>query len=68
MKPTRAPSLEERIEELRIEIEGLVEARALEVAKASPGVPLGVIRKLLTASAPACPCAQYLAISGDVSR
>ena len=31
----------------------------------SPGVPLGVIRNLLTARAPACRCAQYLEIAGD---
>jgi hypothetical protein len=35
------------------------------VAKESPGVPLGVIRNLLTARAPACPCAQYLEIAGE---
>jgi len=41
-------------------IDAIVDARAEAVAKESPGVPLGVIRNLLTARAPACPCAQYL--------
>jgi hypothetical protein len=35
------------------------------VAKENPGVPSGVIRSLLTARAPACPCAQYLEIAGE---
>jgi hypothetical protein len=37
------------------------------VAKQSPGVPLAVIRGLLTARAPACRCAQYLELSGEGS-
>jgi hypothetical protein len=61
----RTLSLEERIEQIRAEIDALIDAKAEAVAKESPGVPLGVIRKLLTARAPACPCAQYLEISGE---
>jgi hypothetical protein len=34
------------------------------IARESPGVPIGVIRNLLTARAPAYPCAQYLEING----
>jgi phage terminase large subunit len=45
-------------------IDAIIDARAEAVAKESPGVPLGVIRNLLTARAPACPCAQYLEIAG----
>jgi hypothetical protein len=60
----RTLSLEERIKQIRVEIDALIDAKAEAVAKESPGVPLGVIRKLLTARAPACPCAQYLEISG----
>jgi hypothetical protein len=60
MKPTRAPTLEDRIKQIRAEIEAIVDARAGMVAKESPGVPAGVIRNLLTARAPACPCTQYL--------
>ncbi|WP_334493345.1 hypothetical protein [Bradyrhizobium sp. AZCC 1614] len=37
-----------------------MDAHVDAVAKQSPGVPPGVIRNLLTARAPACPCAQYL--------
>jgi phage terminase large subunit len=38
-------------------IDAIIDARAEAVAKESPGVPLGVIRNLLTARAPACRCA-----------
>ena len=60
MKPTPTPPLEERIKQIRADIDAIIDARAAAVAKESPGVPLGVIRNLLTARAPACPCAQYL--------
>ena len=62
-KPMRAPPaapLEERIQQIRAEIEAVIDARVDVVARESPGVPPGVIRNLLTARAPACPCAQYL--------
>lgn len=58
--PRNSPSLEERIKDIRTEIETVIEARVDDVAKDSPGVPKGVIRNLLTARAPACACAQYL--------
>ena len=60
MKATRVPTLEERIRSIRAEIEAIIAERVEAVAKASPGVPPGVIRNLLTARAPACYCAQYL--------
>ena len=64
MKSPRAvPALEERIRDLRLEIETIIEARVDAVAESSPGVPRGVIRNLLTARAPACACAQYLELS-----
>jgi hypothetical protein len=65
MKQNRSPPLEERIRQIRADIEAIVNARAEAVARESPGVPLGVIRNLLTARAPACPCAQYLELSDD---
>ncbi|WJR76453.1 hypothetical protein [Bradyrhizobium sp. NP1] len=60
MKTARAATLEDRIREIRTEIEAVVAAKVEKVAKESPGVPMGVIRNLLTARAPTCPCAQYL--------
>jgi hypothetical protein len=72
MKPERKttldhPTLEQRIREIRADIDAIIDARAEVVAKQSPGVPLGVIRGLLIARAPACPCAQYLEITTEMS-
>jgi hypothetical protein len=61
---TSTPPLEDRIKQIRADIDAIIDAKAEAVAKQSPGVPLGVIRNLLTARAPACPCAQYLEITG----
>jgi hypothetical protein len=63
MKLTRAPPLEDRIKQIRSDIAAIIDAKAEAVAKETPGVPIGVIRNLLTARAPACPCAQYLEIT-----
>ncbi|WP_342712167.1 hypothetical protein AAFG13_12495 [Bradyrhizobium sp. B124] len=60
MKQARTLPIESRINELRAEIEAIIDARAQAVAGESPGVPIGVIRNLLIARAPACPCTQYL--------
>lgn len=65
VKLTRTPPLEERIRQIRAEIEVIIDARAEAVSRQSPGVPLGVIRGLLTARASACPCAQYLEIGDE---
>lgn len=63
VKTTSTAPLETRIGQLRAEIEAVIDARVGLVAAESPGVPPGVIRNLLTARAPACPCAQYLGLS-----
>jgi hypothetical protein len=65
MKTARAPALEERIRQIRTEIDSIIEARVAAVAEQSPGVPAGVIRNLVTARAPACACAQYLAFKRE---
>jgi hypothetical protein len=65
MKSANTPPLEDRIKSIRADIDAIVDAKAKAVAKESPGVPLGVIRNLLTARAPACSCAQYLEIKGE---
>jgi hypothetical protein len=64
VKSTRAAPLEDRIRRIRADIDAIIDARAEAVARENPGVPPGVIRNLLTARAPACPCAQYLEIAG----
>jgi hypothetical protein len=63
MKTAPAVPLEARIRQIRADIEAIIDARVKLVAGESPGVPSGVIRNLLTARAPACPCAQYLDLS-----
>jgi hypothetical protein len=68
MKLTRTPPLEDRIKQIRSDIAAIIDAKAEAVAKESPGVPVGVIRNLLTARAPACPCAQYLEITSAGAR
>ena len=50
---------------LGAEIDAIIDARAEAVARECPGVPSGVIRNLLTARAPACPCSQYLEITAE---
>lgn len=64
MKAVRKPALEQRINDLRAEIKSVVEARVEAIAKESPGVPPGVIRNLLIARAPGCPCTQYFDLVG----
>jgi len=63
MQPT--PTLEDRIRKVREEVEIIIERRVAAVAEQSPGVPAGVIRNLITARAPACACAQYLALKQE---
>ncbi|MBA7464861.1 hypothetical protein ES703_06670 [subsurface metagenome] len=66
MKRTSSENLEERIGQLRSEINALIEARAQAVADDSPGVPVGVIRNMLIARAPTCPCTQYLELFAEL--
>ena len=68
MKSASAPALEQRIKHLRADIDALIDARAQAVARDSPGVPIGVIRNMLTARAPACPCSQYLELFAEAKK
>ncbi len=68
MNAIATSTLEDRVRQIRSEIDAIVDARAEAVAKQSPGVPLGVIRNLLTARAGICRCAQYLDLTSDDSR
>lgn len=62
-QPRSTPTIEDRIRELRSEIDRILQDRVDVIAKESPGVPKGVIRNLLIARAPACACEQYLMLS-----
>lgn len=68
MKQPRPTRLEDRIEELRTEIDAIIDERVARIATQSPGVPSGVIRNLLTARAPSCRCAQYIQLCGEGTR
>lgn len=68
MKQQRTARIEERIAELRAEIDGVIDARVAKLASESPGVPAGVIRNLLTARAPSCRCAQYIELCGGEAK
>lgn len=67
-KQQRATRLEDRIEELRVEIDGIIDERVAKIASQSPGVPPGVIRNLLTARAPACRCEQYIELCSSEAK
>lgn len=58
-----AELIEDRIKKLRADIDAMIEEKAATLAKENPGVPLGVLRNLLTSRAPDCPCAQYLKLT-----
>jgi hypothetical protein len=68
MKQQRVTSIEERIAELRAEIDGIIDARVARIAGENPGVPAGVIRNLLTARTPSCRCAQYIELCGGEAK
>ena len=53
-------TLSERIIALRAEAQAFLDARAAELAKEAPGVPVGVLRNLIAARAPGCRCLQVL--------
>ncbi|UPJ31014.1 hypothetical protein [Bradyrhizobium sp. CW1] len=58
---TRPPPLtEERINAFRGEIDAFIDARAAKIKETCEGVPVGVIRNLLTARSGGCQCAAYL--------
>lgn len=52
-------SLQSRIAAIRAEIDALIDKKVTEAAKASPGIPTGVLRNLITNRAPDCQCRQY---------
>jgi hypothetical protein len=61
--PPKIP-LEERIHALRAEIDSEIDKRAEEIKKAMEGVPVQVIRNILTKSS-GCQCAALLEIQAS---
>jgi hypothetical protein len=62
LKPTPLPLSEQRVQALQAEINAFIDARADALKAESPGVPVGVLRNILTARASGCECRAYLAI------
>jgi hypothetical protein len=58
----RTQPLEDRIEGIRAEIDKLIDAKSKAISKESPGVPIDVIRGLITARGGNCQCRQWLEI------
>jgi hypothetical protein len=56
----RPEPLEDRILALRAEIEAMIDAKVIELKKTCEGVPIQVLRNLISNRAPNCPCAQAL--------
>ena len=53
-------SLRERIEQIRADADAFLNEKAAELSKATPGVPLLVLRNMLTNRAYGCTCRAVL--------
>jgi len=58
-------TLNERIAALRAEAEAFLDEKAAQLARETPGVPVGVLRNLIAARAPGCSCLQVLRQEND---
>jgi hypothetical protein len=54
----KLPSLRERVEALRVDVDNYVDARVAEIKKDCPGLPDGTIRNTLVRGN--CHCASFL--------
>jgi hypothetical protein len=61
MKLTK-PALHERITALRAEVDAFIDEKAEEMKAQNPGIPVGVLRNMLTARSGGCQCRAYLDI------
>jgi hypothetical protein len=60
----KSQSTEDRIIAIRAEIDAFIDEKAAEELKLlGPGVPLQIVRDILTARGGRCQCAQYLEIA-----
>ena len=55
--------LADRIKEIQIEAEAFIDARAAELKKQFPGLPIATLRRDIEAQAFGCPCKQALSIT-----
>jgi len=59
------PTLQERIEALREEIDEFIDERVAEEKKNCPGVPEGILRNILLARSGDCLCRGYLNLTKE---
>jgi hypothetical protein len=58
------PLDEARVSAFRAELDAFIDARAAEIAKTCPGVPMGAIRTSITRGM-GCQCAAYLRLKAE---
>ncbi|MEH2627077.1 hypothetical protein V1292_005132 [Bradyrhizobium sp. AZCC 1719] len=56
----KTPSLEDRIRQIRAEADAFIDAKAEELAAKTPGVPLQVLRNIITNRSFGCQCQAIL--------
>ena len=59
------PTLEERIAAIQEEIDFMIDARAEQMKETAPGVPIEVLRALITVRGGNCSCRAYKAMIKD---
>lgn len=64
MALSRTP-LDERIRQIRVEIDAIIDQKVEQNRKECPGVPPDVLRDLITAKSGGCHCRQYLQMQGE---
>jgi hypothetical protein len=65
MAISRTPPLEDRIKSIRTEIDAIIDVMAEAESKRCPGIPVPVLRNLITGRAGACQCQQHLSIERE---
>ena len=61
----KSPTLKDRLDRLRDEIDDYIDQRVAEEKKTCPGIPDLVLRNLLTNRSNGCQCRAYLALSQE---
>ena len=64
LKSTK-PSLEDRVRAFRDELDGIIDAKAEELKAQTPGVPIGVLRNVLTNRSFGCQCQAVLNLENE---
>ena len=62
MANVRVP-LDERIKQIRAEVDALIDKRVKQIAQECPGVPSRVLRQTIVGDAAGCQCNAFLSLS-----